>query len=236
MTLIPARGGSKRIPHKNIKLLAGRPLISYTLDVAKQALKMGIVDKIVVSTDDGEIKKVVENEGIEVPFLRPSEFALDNTPDIPVLRHALDFYKKKGKDTFDIIIYLRPTTPFKTVEDINAVIRRMVEKPVEVCRSVTKVTGVFHPFWMFENKNSLLVPVCKNDVRKYYQRQLLPTIYRLNGVVDGATVDFIRNTSASFLLSEKMSFVEIPEDRLVDIDSEDDIFYAEYLMSKKNVI
>ena len=110
LVIIPARGGSKGIPRKNIKDFAGYPLIAYSIAAGKRAKS---VDRVIVSTDDEEIAEVSRNCGAEVPFLRPSELAQDNTTDMPVISHVLERLKKDGKYDPEIVVQLRPTTPIR---------------------------------------------------------------------------------------------------------------------------
>jgi len=115
--LIPARGGSKGIPHKNIKSLAGKPLIYYSIDVARE---LTTDDNICVSTDDNEIIKVVENYGLKVPFKRPDELATDNATTNDVILHAINFYESIGKQ-YDIIVLLQPTSPLRKSQHVKEV-------------------------------------------------------------------------------------------------------------------
>ena len=113
--LIPARGGSKGIPHKNIKLLHGKPLIQYSIEVAR---KFAVDDDICISTDDLQIKAVAEGLGLKVPFLRPDYLASDTAGTSDVIIHALDFYSKQGKE-YDVVVLLQPTSPLRTVQNVK---------------------------------------------------------------------------------------------------------------------
>ncbi len=120
--IIPARGGSKGVPGKNTRLLAGKPLISYTIEAA---LKSKFIDRLIVSTDDEEIAKVAEKYGAEFPFLRPANLAQDDTPDQPVFQHAIKILKIQDDYEPDIVLNLRPTTPLKTSHTIDKVVEKM---------------------------------------------------------------------------------------------------------------
>ena len=226
--LIPARGGSKGINKKNISPIRNKPLIGYTIEAA---LNSPSLDRIIVSTDDEEIAEISLTFGAEVPFLRPSLLALDHTPDKPVMTHLIDWLKAKQKYTFDIIAYLRPTTPFKTPEIIETCIKKMIKNNFSSLRTVTLTTAKNHPYWMFQNKDNLLKPFLSEiDISKYYQRQLLPECYRLNGVVDLLRTDIIK--SSKNIWGNKIGFVVLPEERSIDIDSRIDILLCEILMDE----
>ncbi len=124
IAIIPARGGSKRLPCKNIRDLCGKPLIAWTIEQAKNSK---FIDKVVVSTDDEEIAAISREYGVDVPFLRPKELATDESPSIDLIKHALDFFKKKG-ETYDIIILLEPTSPLRKKNDIDAAINLFLER------------------------------------------------------------------------------------------------------------
>ena len=110
LAIIPARGGSKSIPRKNIKLFASHPLLSYSIAAGVQA---ELVNRVIVSTDDEQIATVARQSGAEVPFIRPVELAQDNTPDLPVFKHALNWLQEEQSYTPDVVVQLRPTSPIR---------------------------------------------------------------------------------------------------------------------------
>ncbi len=132
----PARGGSKRVKRKNIRPLAEKPLIAYTI---QSAIKSKKINRLIVSTDDPEIAKVAEEYGAEVPFLRPASLAQDDTPDQPVFQHALESLKEHDGYEPDIVVHLRPTTPLKTPQTIDKVIEKMRETKADIVRTMTPV-------------------------------------------------------------------------------------------------
>ncbi len=225
--LIPARGGSKRVKRKNLRLLAGKHLIVYTLDAA---LQTEAIDRLVVSTDDAEIAEVARNHGVDVPFLRPSYLAGDSIPDQPVFRHAVDWLMEHEGFEPDIILNLRPTTPFKTPEIITRVVRTMTETGADIVRTVTRVEGVNHPYWMYRlSDDGCAMPVIEHvDIKDYYQSQLLPPVYRINGVVDAFRTHVVR--SGEMLSNSNMTGVVIPAENSIDIDDEFDFKVCELLM------
>ena len=215
--IIPARGGSKRVPRKNIRLLAGKPLIVHAIETA---LKASMVDRLIVSTDDEEIAAIGKKYGAEVPFLRPTHLAQDNIPDQPVFQHALEWLKDNDKYEPDIILNLRPTTPFKTAEIIDGVVSRMIETDAEIVRTVNEVIGIEHPYWMFYlSPDGFCTPFIDDlDFKQFYQRQKLPQLYSTNGVVDAYSKAAIKN--GNIIYSPKMIGYPIPEENALDIDTE----------------
>ncbi len=230
LALIPARGGSKRLPGKNIMALGGKPLIAHTIEAALQAQS---VDRVVVSTDDGEIAGVARAWGAELPFMRPAELALDTTPDRPVLAHALDWLEENEGESFDFLVLLRPTTPFKTPELIDRCVKRLAEdSKCTAVRTVSRAEGVFHPYWMFRNEEGRLRPFIDGiSLGTYYQSQLLPECYRLNGVVDVLRAGLIRGGGQHF--GEDVGFVETEEEQSIDIDTPFDFELCEFLIERK---
>ena len=139
LAIIPARGGSKGIPRKNIKLLAGKPLIAWTIDEAKKSI---YIDRLILSSEDEEIIRIAKEWGCEAPFIRPAELAEDNTPGIDVVIHAIDALKEK----YDYLVLLQPTSPLRKVEDIDRCIETCIDRNVPACISVSETMN--HPYWM----------------------------------------------------------------------------------------
>lgn len=226
VALIPARGGSKGVPRKNIRLINGKPLVAYAIEAAQ---KSKFINKVIVSTDDEKIAEVALAYKAEVPFLRPKELAQDDTPDRPVVCHCIEALKARGIDC-DKIIFLRPTSPLKTGGLIDAAIS-IFEKNSNwtSLRTITRVEGVFHPYWMFCQKNETIVPFLPGiNINDYYRRQLLPPCYRLNGVIDVLRSTVVLNSKNMY--GDCQGFLEIEENVSVDIDTELDFKFVEFLM------
>ena len=222
--LIPARSGSRRIKNKNILLLNNEPLISYTI---KAALKSQLINRIIVSTDSLNIADLSKVYGAEVPFLRPKEYAQDNSSDISVMKHCID---EINLHSSDLIVYLRPTTPFKTAFLIDHCIRLLANSPQFTCiRTISKITGNNHPYWMFKKNEDKLEPFITGiDMSVYHQSQLLPPCYKVNGVVDVFKVSEILKGNQ---YGNKIGYVEITEKyRDIDIDTEEDLLFCDYLI------
>jgi len=229
IAVIAARGGSKKLPGKNIKLLNGKPLIAYSIEAAMAARG---IERIIVSTDDPHIAQIASRHGAEVPFMRPAELAKDETPDRPVLMHAINWLKENEGYVADEVAILRPTTPLKTAEMIDACLEILGKKRyLTSVRTVTKVRGVSHPYWMYKSANDTLQPFIDGiDVTKYYQRQLLPLCYRLNGVVDVSRVETILNCENVY--GPSIGFHEIDEEYAFDIDTQLDFDFCEFMMRR----
>ncbi len=227
--LIPARSGSKGVPGKNIKLLAGKPLIDYTITAAQNSK---LLSKLIISTDSEEIANICKKCGAEVPFMRPKELAQDNTPDRPVILYALKYLQEYANFVPDFVVLLRPTTPFKTGAIIDECIVKMSEKSkYSSVRTVTKVEGVHHPYWMFNNKEGFLKTFIKGiDLNTYHRRQLLPECYRLNGVVDVMRTDIITNIDDMY--GDKIGYVALSEYDSVDIDNQFDFELCQFMIQR----
>lgn len=185
LALIPARGGSKGIPRKNIRNFAGYPLIAWSIAAAKQS---ELVTRIIISTDDEEIASVAKEWGAEAPFLRPAEFAQDKTTDLPVFEHALQWLKENEGYVPDIVIQLRPTSPFRPAGMIDDAIRILQNHDDADCvRGV--VTAGQNPFkmWRFNGEDKPLNPLLTVDgIKEPYNapRQILPPVYWQTGHID----------------------------------------------------
>lgn len=176
LVIIPARGGSKGIPHKNIKPLNGKPLIHYTIDEAREIV--GDED-ICVSTDDPEIIKCVEDYGQEVPFVRPEELATDTAGTYEVLLHALNFYEKQGRH-YDVVLLLQNTSPFRKAEQIKEALK-LYTPDVDMVVSVKECAA--NPYYsVFEENSEGYLHVCKGD-GNIFRRQDAPKVYEYNGAI-----------------------------------------------------
>ncbi len=229
MGLIPARGGSKGVPRKNIRPLAGKPLITYTI---RAALKSKNITRLIVSTDDDEIAGISRMAGAETPFRRPTEISNDVTSDQAVYKHALDWLHQSDNYAAEIVVVLRPTTPFKTPETIDKVIDKLIGSNADIVRTMTPVDGVDHPYWMYRLDDlSQARPFVGNlNLNNYYQRQLLPPIYRINGLVDAITASAIQE--GKIFDNKKLLGFATTEEESVDIDNELDFQFCEHLLKQ----
>ena len=225
IAIIPARGGSKTIPRKNIKLLAGKPLIVYTIETA---LKSKLLDRVIVSTDDEEIAVISKKHGAEVPFIRPRELALDTTPMLPVLQHAVSYVERNGKSHVDIVVLLQPTSPFREVSDIKNCIEKLKNEKVD---SVVTVCEAEHNpyFAMMKFQNDNLMPLLKTE-KPITRRQEAPKVYRLNGAVYAVRRNVLINENKIF--TDNTKAVIMSQERSIDLDRPIDFEFAEFLIKK----
>jgi N-acylneuraminate cytidylyltransferase len=201
--------------------VAGLPLIAWTI---KAALQSELIDRCVVSSDDSEIIARANEFGAETPFVRPAEFARDDSPYQDVIIHALS-----ALPGYDYLAFLNPTAPLRTSEDIDACIRHCLDKNAPVCVSVCKAAK--HPAWMFTiaEDGSMKSVIGSDDVPP--RRQDLPDVYALNGAVNVARTEwFLENRT--FFGPETVAFV-MPGDRSIDIDSETDLQVADFLLNRR---
>lgn len=187
LVIIPARGGSKGIPHKNIKPLNGKPLIHYTIDEARE-----IVDDedICVSTDDPEIIRCVEDYGLKVPFIRPEELATDTAGTYEVLLHALNFYEKQGQ-LYDAVLLLQNTSPFRKADQIKEALELYNDK-VDMVVSVKECAA--NPYYcVFEENEEGYLHVCKGN-GNIFRRQDAPKVYEYNGAIYIMNAETLKTT------------------------------------------
>ena len=229
LAVIPARGGSKRIPKKNIKLINGLPLIDYTI---KFAVNSSFFDRIIVSTDDTEIASIAKNAGAEVPFLRPDNLSGSAVPDKPVITHCIEWLKGTEAYIPDLIWYLKPTSPIRKQSDLEEIEKLFKENNPDSVRSVSRVEGIDHPYWMYRiDSNGFASPLIEDvSIDKYFQSQLLPPIYRLTGVYE--VIHYNTLVSKENLYGERMMIHEMPQKLAVDIDDYEDFAKAERLIKE----
>lgn len=182
LSVIPARGGSKSILKKNIYPILGKPLIGYTIEHAFSSKK---INRVVVSTDNVEIARVAREFGAEVPFLRPSEYAEDTTPDFPVFLHALSWLRDDEDYKPDIVVHLRPTSPIRNVKHIDDMIQILIDNPD--CDSVRSVSVAKQsPFKMWKQDGKHIVPFFEHlyNEKTLTAKQYLPKVFYHNGCID----------------------------------------------------
>jgi CMP-N,N'-diacetyllegionaminic acid synthase len=224
VAIIPARGGSKGIANKNIVMLAGKPLIAHSIE---DALNCSHIQRALVSTDDPEIAAVARQYGAEVPFMRPSELAQDDTPDLPVFVHALEWLRKKENSLPELVVHLRPTTPLRPPGLIEKGIQMIMEDPQADCvRSVREPPHTPYKMWQIEGKYIRPFLKLKNEESFNLPRQKLPQVFCHDGLLDVIRTSTIleKNTMTGKrvlpLRTEGSFFV-------VDIDEPIDLVVAE---------
>ena len=222
LAVIPARGGSKGVPGKNIRPLAGRPLIAWTIAAAGQAPEL---DRVIVSSEDADIIATAKAWGGEAPFVRPADLARDDTPGMAPVLHALDML---APETYDYVVLLQPTSPLRAGADISAALQLCLESNAPACVSVSAPEHA--PWWMFRlNADRHLQALFPKDAIPA-RRQDMPEVYALNGAVYVAKVPWLQEHK-SFLTPQTVAYV-MPRERALDIDTELDFAIAEALAGR----
>lgn len=215
--LVPARGGSKSLPRKNIRPLGGRPLIAHSIEVG---LASRTIDRVVVSTDDEEIADIARRHGAEVPFLRPARLAEDHTPDLPVFRHALDWFDKHEGWRPEIIVQLRPTSPLRRPGDIDLAVEMLDDRQdADSVRSVAEPLENPYKMWSV-TADHWLTPILTSDRQEPFNmpRQRLPTVYWQTGAIDATRRRTIMNLNS--MTGERIAPLIVDALGTVDIDTE----------------
>jgi CMP-N,N'-diacetyllegionaminic acid synthase len=224
LAIIPARGGSKGVPGKNIKLLGGKPLLAYTSEIALQSK---LLKEVIVSTEDLQIIEAAKRLNIKVPFTRPMELAQDNTPTIDVIIHALEWYKKQGV-LFDAVCLLQATSPFRTVAFLDKAIMTFIEKGCDSLVSVQKVPHEYNPHWTFEVNTDGNLKIATGENQIISRRQELPIAYHRDGSIYITKTEVL--LAAHSLYGQSISFIESDPDFYVNIDTLQDWEKAEEII------
>jgi N-acylneuraminate cytidylyltransferase len=226
LALVPARGGSKGIPRKNVREVAGHPLIAYSIAAGLASPR---IDRVLVSTDSDEIAEVAKTYGADVPFMRPAELAADDTPDLPVFAHALGWLEKNEGYRPSIVVHLRPTSPLRQVSDLDRAIALLETEP-----RATAVRGVCEPFqnpykmWRIGG-DGVLSPLLQGEFAEPYNQphQKLPRVYWQTGYID-----VIRRTTIErgSMTGDRILPLVLDADSWVDIDTPAALDYADFLI------
>jgi len=227
IALVCARGGSKGVPKKNIRLLGGRPLIGWSVQAAKSVER---ISKLIVSTDSEEIAQVAEEQGALVPFTRPDELAQDNSSEWLVWRHALNYLKENGDEEIDGLVVIPPTAPLRNAQDIENCLDEFEKGNVDVVITVSDAHR--SPFFnMIKNNNdgfsSLVIPPMETVIR----RQDAPKVYDMTTVAYVLRPDFVLQKNGLF--EGNVRSVHVPVERALDIDTMLDFKIAECLISNR---
>ncbi len=207
LALIPARGGSKGIPRKNIRNLGGKPLIAWTIEEAK---KSRYIDRLILSSESKEIIELAKKLGCEVPFTRPAEFAQDDTPGVEPVLHAIGMLP-----SYDYVVLLQPTSPLRTIEDIDGCIEYCIQNEANVAVTVSEPNK--SPYWMYTlDEKQHLIPLIKESSH-YTRRQDIPKVYTTNGAVYVAKTSWLRKKRV-FISKETVGYL-MPTNRSMDLDT-----------------
>lgn len=226
LALVPARGGSRGLPGKNVAPLGGRPLIAWSIAAARQAACVG---RVVVSTDDPAIAAAGRAAGAEVPFLRPAELARDDTPGVAPALHLLEWLREAGQDTPEWLAYLQPTSPLRTAADIDGAFAVARDRGADAVLAV--VEPKHHPDWMLRpGPDGWLEELAPREAAS--RRQELPPVYALNGALYLVRARALAETG-TFRQPRTAPWV-MPWQRSVDIDTADDLQLAAWLLGNES--
>lgn len=229
LAVIPARGGSKGIPRKNIKMLAGKPLIAYIIEAA---LKAKTQDKVIVSTEDEELAAIAREYDAEVPFLRPKELARDEVSLIPVVKHAMEYLDNQGWRA-EIVVSLQPTSPLTEPHDIDNAVNKMLETNCDSVVSVERIEK-HHPFRAMKLKGDRLFPLTEYTSEKYLQKQDRPSAYGFNGAIYVRKKELLEKWSGEdFALGDDARAIIMDSGKSVDINNPLDFLIAEAILKNK---
>lgn len=234
--IIPARGGSKGIPHKNIAPLAGKPLIYYTI---REAKKSKLLDAFLVSTDDPKIAEVAGSFGADVPFLRPKKFARDNSPDIEFLKHAVEWVEKHRGWSPEIVVILQPTSPSRSAQDIDNVLRFMIKTGCDSVRTIVDPSpnNPFKMWTLVDARKGIMKPLLPthlyNKLGTDVPRQLLPNYFLQVGLVYATRTQFIKQ--GKVWGPDVRGFVIEPQ-KFLDIDTREYLVRAEDVLKRLKLL
>lgn len=222
--VITARGGSKGIPRKNIKLLAGKPLLYYTATAALEARKL---DRVILSTEDEEIERVGMLCGLEVPFLRPASLAQDDTPTLPVLQHAVRLMEERG-ESFDAVCLLQPTNPLRRAEVIDACVQLLETSAADAVVTMLSVPAEHNPHWVYFQDEDNSLRLSTGEATPIPRRQDLPPAYHREGSVYVTRRDVLMEQNS--LYGNRLVGYLMSEEQSVNIDTSKDWARAESLL------
>jgi N-acylneuraminate cytidylyltransferase len=226
--LVCARGGSKGVPRKNLRKLGGRPLVAWSIASARAC---PLIDRVILSTDDAEIAETAKAFGAEVPFLRPAELARDDSPEWLVWRHALSEMERFGFAA-DYLVVLPPTSPFRDVPDVEGSLRQLHATGADIVISVTDASR--NPYFnMVELDARGEARLCKRPTGGVVRRQDAPKVYDITTVVYSTRADFVLRAGGTW--EGTVQAVHIPALRALDIDTEMDLRFAEFLLAEGHV-
>ena len=222
-----ARGGSKSVPRKNIKLIAGVPLIAYTIS---EALKSKLITRYIVSTDDEEIQQVAIQFGADAPFLRPNEFSSDNASSVSAMQHAVDWVEKQEGVKYDYVVELMCTNPLKTVEDIDACIEKLILTKADSVIAVHQLED-HHPARIKKIINDKITDFCVREVPESRRQDLKPNAYIRSGSIYALKRDYLMIEGKRYGSDNSRPYI-LPQERVVNIDTEIDFMIAKLMINK----
>ncbi len=223
-----ARGGSKSVPRKNIKLIAGVPLIGYTI---AEALKSNLITRYIVSTDDKEIQQVAIECGADAPFLRPSEFSTDEASSVAAMQHAVDWVEQQEGVKYDYIVELMCTNPMKSVEDIDASIEKLISTQADSVIAVHQLED-HHPARIKKLVDDKIVDFCIAEIPESRRQDLKPEAYIRSGSIYALKRDYLMVDGKRYGSDNSRPYI-LPKERAVNIDTEIDFMIAEQFIKNR---
>jgi N-acylneuraminate cytidylyltransferase len=232
VAFIFARGGSKGVPKKNIRDLGGVPLIAHSINSAK---KSSFIDQVIVSTDSVEIADIASSYGAEVPFIRPAELAGDRSSEFDAWKHAITAYRENFANDFDVFVSLPPTSPLRSIADIDSCIHEYISTEADMVVTVKNASRSPYFNMVKQDKDGFVSLAClMSDGTRFIRRQDAPKVYDMTTVAYVSSPDFILESDSIF--SGKMRSVIIPDERAVDIDTMLDFNFAEFLINQEEKV
>ena|SRR5690554_4757306 len=226
LAVIPARGGSKGVPKKNIRLLGGLPLLQYTFESASQSK---LLTKTILSSDDIEIIEIAQNIGLAAPFIRPIELSTDMASSIMVVQHALDFFEQQGEQ-FDAVCLLQPTSPFREIGFIDRAIEKFMQLNADSLISVLPVPHEYNPHWTFKADKNNYLKIATGDKNIIGRRQDLPKAYHRDGALYLTKTACIKKGT---FYGNKIGYIESNPKLYVNVDTLNDWKKAEEILIKR---
>jgi CMP-N-acetylneuraminic acid synthetase len=224
--LICARGGSKGVARKNIRLLGGKPLIGWAIEVARNCPSL---DRVVVSTEDSEIAELARGFGAEVPFIRPRELAQDGSPELLVWRHAIQTLGAQTGRIADVLVSIPTTSPFRSVEDVEVCVAGLHGGSADLCITVRHAHR--NPYFNMVRLTDGWAGLVATPPTPIFNRQDAPEVFEITTVAYAAKAAYVLR--AERLLGDRVRATIVPEERSLDIDTEMDLAFAEFLLKRK---
>ncbi len=225
--IIPARGGSKGLPGKNIKELCGKPLIAWSIE---SGLKSKYLDEVIVTTDSKDIANIAKQYGASVPFLRPDVLASDTATSFDAIKHTIEFYKNEMKKEFDYIVLLEPTSPLREARDIDIAIEQLFNSNADSIVGICKTEDQNPAFLVFKNEKDFISGYENHDM-KVLRRQDIKDVYFFEGTIYISKTDVLLNKK-TFYHENTIGYV-VPKYKSLEIDDIDDFIMVEAIMKHK---
>ena len=228
IAIIPARGGSKGLKDKNIKVFLGKPLISWSIDIG---LKSKYIDEVMVTTDSSKITEISKDYGAKVPFIRPDKLASDSATSMDVIFHTLDYYKNELNQKYDYIVLLEPTSPQRTVNDVDSAIEKLINNTIATALVSTSKVESCHPAYMIKKKENDFFEGYENKDINITRRQDFDDLYFIDGSLYISRTDTIFEKKSFY--HDKTLCYDVPKWKSLEIDDLDDFIMIEALMKER---